>query len=191
MTFEEFLAWNPESGRAEWVDGEVVLVSPASGDHQFLVIFLVELLAPIIRARGLGLLLTAPFLMRLPNRPSGREPDILFLATEHAARYKQTFLDGPADLVIEIISPDSETRDRADKLREYEEAGIPEYWMFDPVRRDAYFFLLGDDGHYHLAVADKDGIFASRVLSGFRLRVDWLWRRPLPDPVEALRELPA
>jgi hypothetical protein len=63
--------------------------------------------------------------------------------------------------------------------------------MFDQLRRDAFFFLLGDDGRYHLTVADRDGIYRSRILPGFLLRVDWLWRRPLPDPAEALRELPS
>lgn len=191
MTFEEFMAWDPETGRAEWVDGEVVLMSPASFDHQLLVFFLAKLLDAFVEPRGLGQVVIAPFLMRLANRPSGREPDILFVAAEHADRIKPTYLDGPADLVVEVLSPDSETRDRVDKLQEYEAAKIPEYWQVDLLRKDAYFFLLGEDGRYHLNVADTDGIYRSRAIEGFRLRVDWLWRRPLPKLEDALRELPA
>jgi Uma2 family endonuclease len=191
MTFDEFMAWDPETGRAEWVNGEVILVAPAAAEHQDLVVFLIWLLADYIVPRRLGRLFSAPFLMRLPNRPSGREPDLLFIAAEHADRVKSTYRDGPADLVIEVLSPDSERRDRVDKLQEYEAAGIPEYWLFDPLRKDAFFFLLGEDGRYHLSVADQDGIYCSRVLDGFRLKVDWLWRRPLPALANALAELPA
>ena len=56
------------------------------------------------------------------------------------------YLDGPADLAIEIISPESEARDLVDKLNEYEAAKIPEYWVIDWMRRNALFFLLGEDG---------------------------------------------
>jgi len=189
MTFEEFLTWGPESGRAEWVDGEVELVSPSNIRHQLLIFFLAKLIDAFAEPRGLGQVVLAPFLMRLEHRPSGREPDILFVAADHADRIKTTYLDGPADLVIEVLSPESETRDRVDKLQEYEAARIPEYWMFDTLRKDAFFFRLGEDGRYHLAVADQDGIYRSRVLEGFRLKVDWLWRQPLPPLAEALREL--
>ena len=190
MTFEEFMAWDPESGRAEWVNGEVVLVSPASLGHQHLIFFLAKLLDAFVEPRGLGQIIMAPFLMRLAQKPSGREPDIMFVATEHVDRLTETSLNGPADLVVEVLSPDSETRDRVDKLQEYEAAQIPEYWIFDRLRSEAFFFRLGTDGRYHLAPVDQDGIYHSQLLEGFRLRVDWLWRRPLPTLAEALRELP-
>jgi len=190
MTFDEFMAWDPECGRAEWVNGEVVLVSPASLGHQLFIFFLAKLLDPFVEPRALGQVIMAPFLMRLAQKPSGREPDIMFIAAEHFDRLTETCLNGPADLVVEVLSPDSEIRDRVDKLQEYEEAGIPEYWLFDRLRSEAFFFRLGADGRYHLAPADQDGIYHSQVLEGFRLRVDWLWRQPLPTLSEALRELP-
>ena len=72
----------------------------------------------IALAKELGLILTAPFLMKLDVRPSGREPDIIFIAREHSALLKNVFLDGPADLAVEVVSPDSQTRDRRDKFHE-------------------------------------------------------------------------
>ena len=83
MTFDEFMAWDPESGRAEWVDGEVIFVSPASSDHQLIFVFLIQLLGNFVGTHRLGVLYAAPFLMRLANRPSGREPDVLFVSNEH------------------------------------------------------------------------------------------------------------
>ncbi len=191
MTFNEFMAWDPESGRAEWVDGQVIWIPPSTSDHQLLLGFVARLVAGFDESERLGEVIIAPFVMWLPRTPSAREPDILYVASEHLDRLKETHLDGPADLVIEIVLPDSQTRDLVEKLNEYEAAKIPEYWVLDRLRQNAYFYLLGEDGHYHLTHADDDGIYRSRVIEGFRLRVDWLWRQPLLKLADALRELPA
>ena len=81
LSYEEFLAWCDEDSWAEWVDGEVVMVSPASNRHQDIVGFLVTVLGIYVQARDLGTVLTAPFQMRLAELRRGREPDLLFIVT--------------------------------------------------------------------------------------------------------------
>ena len=189
MSYEEFLAWCDEDTWAEWVDGEVEMVSPATTQHQLLKKLLVGVLDGWAQHHALGIVLDAPFQMRLANRPSGREPDVLFVANEHHDRMKATFLDGPADLVVEIISPESIGRDRGDKFVEYEAAGVREYWLIDPERQQAEFYLLGADRRYHVMGVGANGIFRSQVVDGFWLRVAWLWQDPLPKVVDVLREL--
>jgi Uma2 family endonuclease len=81
MTYEEFLAWY-DGSHAEWVDGEVILMTPVSTQHQLLLSFLAALIQHWVEAAQLGLVLTAPFQMKLSFRPSGREPDVLFIARE-------------------------------------------------------------------------------------------------------------
>src|SRR5690348_9431773 len=98
MTYEEFLEWADEDTWAEWVDGEVIMMSPVSLAHQRLVDFLAALLQFFVEAKQTGLILTAPFQMKLSIRPSGREPDIIFIARERVALLKDVYLDGPADL---------------------------------------------------------------------------------------------
>lgn len=61
-------------------------------------------------ARGLGEVVSAPFPMKTRPELSGREPDLLFVAKEHLGHLKETYLDGPADLVVEITSPKSGER---------------------------------------------------------------------------------
>src|SRR3989442_10556167 len=80
MTYEEFLEWADEDTWAEWVDGEVIILSPASRMHQSLNRFLTMSLGAFIEAYDLGQLLFAPFLMKLSTRPSGREPDLIFIS---------------------------------------------------------------------------------------------------------------
>jgi Uma2 family endonuclease len=180
VSFEEFLASSDEGSWAEWVDGEIVPMSPASLEHQRLLRFLLDLLGWFTDSRGLGEVIFAPFVMKLASRPSGREPDLLFVATANRERLRETHLDGPADLVVEIVSPESEERDRGAKFVEYEAGGVPEYWLVDPTRQEAYFYQRGADGLYHLRPLDAEGRYYSGVLSGFWLRPTWLWQRPLP-----------
>jgi len=189
LSFEEFLAWCDEDTWAEWVDGRVVMVSPASRRHQDLADFLTSILRIYVESRGLGSVLSAPFLMRLPNIPSGREPDVLFVATARNDRLKETYLDGPADLVVEIVSPESRLRDRGEKFAEYELGGVPEYWIVDPELRRADFYRLDSQGRYRLAEPDAGGRYASAVIPGLWLQVEWLWQEPLPPVLTVLREL--
>ncbi len=186
MTYEEFLAWADEDTLAEWVDGEVVMYSPASDRHQDVVRFLTAVLSVFAEIRDLGVIRPAPFQMRLAD--SGREPDLLFVAADHLARLKETYLDGPADLVVEIVSPESAGRDRGDKFYEYARGGVPEYWLIDPEMEWAEFYQL-EEGRYRVAFSGKEGRYEALVLPGFWLRVEWLWQEPLPKVLDVLREL--
>jgi Uma2 family endonuclease len=188
MTYEEFLAWADEDTWAEWVNGKVVILTPASNRHQLLVGFLIHLFQHFVEAHQLGVVLTAPFQMKLGPDLPGREPDVLFIAREHLDRLQNAYLDGPADLVVEIISRDSRARDRGEKFYEYEQGGVREYWLLDYLRRQAEFYQLGSDGIYRSMPVDAAGIYRSTVLNGLWLKVDWLWQEPLPLLLNVLRE---
>lgn len=189
LSYEEFLNWCDEDTWAEWVDGEVVMVSPASDRHQDISDFLTTVLRLYIETRGLGIVRSAPFQMYLAQLHRGREPDLLFIAREHQHLLKETYLDGPADLVIEIISPESRLRDRGEKRAEYEAAGVREYWLLDPERKEADFYRLDERGRYRLIELQEQGSYRSEVLSGFWLKPDWLWQEPLPSPIKILTQI--
>lgn len=188
MTYKEFLAWCDEDTWAEWVDGEVIVLTPASKRHQQLADFLTKVLGTFVEARGLGAVLSAPFQMKTGPELPGREPDILFVAKGHLKRLKDTYLDGPADLVIEITSPESGERDRRKKFYEYEAGGVREYWLIDPDRQQAEFYQI-EEGRYRLVYPDAEGVYRSEVVVGFWLSVDRLWQEPLPSSVRAVAEI--
>jgi Uma2 family endonuclease len=125
--------------------------------------------------------------MKLEN--SARLPDFSFVSTARLSIVQERFLDGPVDVAVEVISPWSVTRDRRDKLREYEQAGVQEYWLIDPERERCDFFVLGADGHFAIAPVEDNGVYRSRLIEGFYLRVEWLWQPELPDPLDLLLEL--
>ncbi len=187
ITYEEFLERDGENQHVEWVDGEVIEMSPISDRHEDLSGFLKPLLRHFVEAHQLGIVRGEPFQMKPALSLPGRAPDIFFVATAHLDRLKKTYLEGPADLVVEIISPESQSRDRGDKFFEYEAGGIPEYWLLDPVRQQAEFYQLGSDGVYRPAALDSQGRYYSAVLPGLWLQVDWLWQTPLPPLLSVLK----
>ncbi len=177
ISYEQFLEWLDEDTWAEWVDGEVRLVSPVGGEHQDVALFLLRLISEFVEARGLGVVRYEPFQMKTGEMLPGRSPDILFVASEHLHRLRETYLDGPADLVVEVVSEESRARDRGDKFVEYEHGGVREYWVVDPIRKQAEFYVL-QEGTYYPVLFGSTGVYRSTVLPGFWLRVEWLWQRP-------------
>jgi len=190
MSFEEFLAWCGEDTWAEWVDGEVIVLTPAERKHQEIKGFLYGLIREFLHYRVGGQVLDAPFLVRLPEPlRRGREPDILYVSNESASLLKETYCDGAPDLIVEVTSPESLARDRGEKYVEYEAAGVKEYWLVDPDRQQAEFYRLGENKRYRSILPSEQGIFTSEVLPGFRLKLDWLWREPSPSVVTCLKEM--
>jgi len=187
LTFEEFMEWH-DGTWAEWVDGEVIMASPASMQHQLIGSLIEKILSIYVETHDLGLVFRAPFSMRLREVARLREPDLIFVRKDRAHLLTKTYLDGPANLAVEIISPESIGRDRGEKFVEYERVGIKEYWLIDPERQTAEFYELGSDGRYHPASLES-GIYHSQVVPGFWLRVEWLWQSPQPPTLELLREL--
>jgi Uma2 family endonuclease len=189
MTYEEFLEWADEDTHAEWVNGEVVYMSPVSRAHQRVTLFLAALMQHLLERRGLGgLILAGPFQMKTGPDLPGREPDVIYIAGDHVERCQPNHLRGPGDLVVEVISPESRTRDRVEKLSEYEEGGVREYWLIDPVRKQAEFHVLGEDGRYRRQAVEEDGVYRSRVLEGFWIRLEWLFRETPPPLLDVLKE---
>ncbi|MCL6448184.1 MAG: Uma2 family endonuclease [Armatimonadetes bacterium] len=190
LTFEEFLAWCDEDTWAEWVDGEVVVMTPAATKHQQIKGFLYSFLREFLHLKKVGQVLDAPFLVRLPGVLSrGREPDIFFAGNEKLSLLKETYFDGAPDVIVEIVSPESLARDRGEKYVEYEAAGVKEYWLIDPDRQQAEFYRLAENGRYRTIPPDEKGIYRSAAIPGFSLQVGWLWQEPLPSVVVCLREL--
>lgn len=183
MTFEEFLRSPYE--RAEWVDGEVFELSPENLEHSGLLGFLQPLLRIYAERYDLGWVLSG-FLMKTGPHLAGRVPDVLFLAREHEDRIRGNHIDGPADLAVEIVSPESTTRDREIKRREYEEGGVREYWLVDPIEERATFLFL-EGGRYRPLAIDAEGRVHSRVLPGLWIRPEWLLQEPRLKVLDILR----
>ena len=142
VSFEQYIEWLDEDTRAEWVNGRIeIMASPAAINHQNIAIFLDRVLGIYIESHDLGQLIFAPYVMRMAAIARGREPDLIFVRKDRAHLITRHYLDGPADLAIEIVSPESRKRDRKVKFAEYQIAGISEYWLIAEVALRRFLFL--------------------------------------------------
>lgn len=180
VDFETFLR-DYAGQHAEWVNGKVFLMPPSMEDHNLLVQFLGTFFKCYCETTGDGDVRIENFSMKLPAGGPAREPDMLVVIAQNSHRLTPTYVDGPADLVIEIVSEESVGRDRGDKFKEYEAGGVTEYWIADPLRRESQFYVRGEDNRFHQRFPDEQGIYQSVVLPRLRLDVQMLYRTPLPS----------
>ncbi len=188
ITFEQFLEWLDEETHAEWVEGEVRVMSPVSDAHADLNDLLRAIVRLFVEEKGLGMVRSEPFLIRLGEGMPAYSPDLFFVSIPRLHLMRSNFFDGAPDLVVEIISPESRARDRGEKFENYEKAGVREYWLIDPERRRAEFYHLGEDGFYEPMPVDEQGVVRSVELPGLWLKVSWFWQKPLPNVMDVLRE---
>ncbi|GAC1472455.1 MAG: Uma2 family endonuclease [Isosphaeraceae bacterium] len=191
LSEEEFVAWcvGHPGVRAEWVDGEISVMSPGSTEHVDLYGFLNAVMRGFVEQHDLGRVYGPELIARFRagERLLRRLPDVLFVSSTRLHLLRPTYLDGPPDLVVEIVSPESVARDWREKYLEYEAAGVREYWVIDPLTRNVE--ASRRVGEAFSRIVAVEGRVASEVLPGFFLRPDWLWREPLPKVRDVLRDL--
>lgn len=167
----------------EWIEGVVIKMAAASLNHNDLTGYLFQLLNAYFEVKPTGRVILQPFVMRLPAFPNRRrEPDLLVVLNTNPNNLMDTYMDGPADLCVEIVSEDSIERDHGDKFAEYEKGGVHEYWIIDPLRNECRFYLLNEHGRYLRQLEDAQGNYHPASLPGLILHVPTLWLQKLPGP---------
>jgi Uma2 family endonuclease len=117
-------------------------------------------------------------------------PDVFAVGPGQAPRLNDYYLDGPAELVIEVLLPGHETYDREVKARRYAAGGVAEYWLIDPHRQTAEFFRLAGD-QYQPCPLGADGKYRPASFPGLAFQPGLLWdgndwgRGPSPFSAEA------
>jgi Uma2 family endonuclease len=174
LSYAEFLKLPSGNQHIEWVNGEVVVLSAVTPVHERVSELVHSAIATYSQAENTGTVRRRPFQMKAGPGLPGRSPDVIFVAAENAGRLREAFLDGPADLVVEVMSEQSARIDCGEKYGEYQRAGVGEYWLIDPQKQQAEFYQLGPDGYFE-KVQLSDGVYHSKALKGFQLRESSLW----------------
>lgn len=182
--FEKW-ALRQENLRVEWVDGEVIFMAPTNEDHADTVDWLFTLLKMYVEEHNLGKLRQTEFMVRLPQRR--RLPDIFFVSQANKGKFTKTYFQGAPDLAVEVVSPDSVSRDWREKYLEYQDAGVREYWIIDHGFQTAEFYQLKRGKYQPLPVTK--GVLKSLAVPGFWFKVEWLWTVPPLPVLKLAREI--
>ena len=168
---EEYLML-PDNRLTEYSHGRLEVLPMPSFAHQLIVMLLYRMLHAYVANQNLGYAVIAPMRIQL-WQGKYREPDVAFMLRANRARIHQQYWDG-ADLVMEVVSPDDPLRDAETKRREYAQAGIPEYWLVDPIVGTITVFVLPANANSY----DVHGVYASGetaasvLLAGFTVDVE-------------------
>ena len=104
----------------------------------------------------------------------------------------QDWVRGAPDLVVEILSPTTESRDRGIKLKTYARFGVREYWIVDPVAQAIEVYRLTAEGFHFAATCAKGKTIETPLLPGFSLPVARFSNPKLPDlPIDCRTSFPA
>lgn len=133
-SWEEYEAID-DARRFEMLDGEVFEITPPTILHQSIIMLLGLLVGGFVRANGLGKVYPAPVALRPDPHSDWAEPDLVWVGRDSAAVTDERWIEGAADLVVEVVSRSSTRRDRVVKKSLYARWGVRHYWIVDPLRR--------------------------------------------------------
>jgi Uma2 family endonuclease len=178
FTQEEFRTWldrlpASDINHYELIRGRIVMSPPAGWPHGGVGANIVHAFIDHVRPRGTGRVFDSSAGYDLPSGDT-LEPDVSFISSSRFAAgpapVRGQFLRIVPDLVVEILSPSSLSRDRVEKAEIYAQNGVDEYWIVDSKRREITL-LFREGAIFGAPKLLRDGAIPSRVLEGFRSTV--------------------
>jgi Uma2 family endonuclease len=172
-TYESYRRLPNDGQRYEVIRGHLYVTPAPAYNHQFAVWQLSRLIGNFVVEKDLGVILLAPFDIRLPGGiASPVQPDLAFVRTANQPRPGDGSFKGIPDLVVEVLSPGTRRFDRTIKLAAYRDAGVPEIWFADPMPRRFQVLALSSDRKYVEQGSFGPGeVVTSDVLPGLQLEV--------------------
>ena len=163
LTWDDIKSLPESHGRTEIVEGELIMSPTAGSRHQQICSLLGVELILHVRSRELGVLFSSPMHVILA-RHTHYEPDLCFVSAQSRSMIQDAYIDGPPDLIIEVISESNRSHDTVVKFRDYARFGVREYWLADPRENLISTWQLQGDHYELLGRAAPGGRVTSRVL---------------------------
>jgi Uma2 family endonuclease len=169
VTFEDWLRYPDDGKLYEILEGELAVSPPPTFRHQRIGRKLLRALDTYFEERASGEVFYAPVGVRL-SEDTVLEPDLVGILREHLDRIvEERYLDGAPDLVVEILSPGTAGRDLGAKRALYEHAGVPEYWIVDPIAATILVLTLRASAYREAGLYRRDQTLLSPLLAGLEI----------------------
>lgn len=173
FTYQDYL-WLPEDKRWEVLGGDLAMVPAPSWSHQTILKRLFRILDEHVTARGLGEVMFAPLDVVL-SEEDVVQPDLLYIARDRLAIVTHRGVEGPPDLVVEVLSEGTRERDRVIKRKLYAKYGVQEYWLVDPDAKTVEVLRLGESGYETEQVYPRTSTLRSPLLQDLALLLEALF----------------
>ena len=184
-TYSDYLSWQFQE-RVELIMGKIFKMSPApTSKHQHVVSVLNATIYQFLKGKSCRVF-PAPFDVILPIQNVNNnvvQPDVTVICNPEIITEKGC--EGVPDLVVEVISTSSVTRDLHEKYKLYELAGIKEYWVVHPQDKTLIIFVLSANRHYQTSKPLTRGDSAtSTILHGLTIDLNELFLDLVNEPEE-------
>ncbi len=173
FTYKDYIN-TPEDKRYELLDGDLIMVPSPSVEHQRILIRLTLYLVDFVAEGQLGEVLVAPCDVVLSDYDV-LQPDIMFISKDRAYIIAPGSIRGAPDLVVEILSPSTEQRDRTAKSTIYARHGVREFWLVSPEERSVEVLSLEAEGYVRARIYKVEDSLSSPLLQGLSLPVKSLF----------------
>ena len=160
----------PEDKRYEILDGELCVVPAPNIRHQTIGLKFKVALHRHVENSALGLILDAPCDIVL-SQENVVQPDVIFVSSERLSIVGAANISGPPDLVIEILSPGTRTRDLEIKRKLYARFGVREYWIIDPDAETVEVLCWTEAGYRTEALVSRAGTLGSPLFPDLNLNL--------------------
>ena len=169
VTAEELQRSPDDDYRYELVSGRVIRMSPVGFDHGRVVMQVGALLHQYLQRHPLGVVVTEVGFKLASNPDTVRGPDIAFIHNDRVPpRGTRGFVNGPPDLVIEVLSPDDRSGIR-EKTNEYLTRGVLMVVVIDPDEKTVTAHSL--DAPARAIQSEDDVLDLGGVIPGFSFRL--------------------
>lgn len=177
LTYDDYIALPEDGPRHELYEGELVVMPPPTPDHQAIIVNLFIALAGHVWRHGLGDVSPAPIDVIL-SRITVVQPDLVYVEASRHAIVGEGAIEATPTLVVEVLSPSTEARDRGVKRALYARYGVPFYWVADPAARDVQVLRLSGESYEVVAKLDETAPRSLPPLPGLALDPAALWPAP-------------
>jgi Uma2 family endonuclease len=174
-TYDDLQAMPDDGNRYELIHGEIVMSPAPKPKHQAVIGNLYVRLREHLTAQRMGMALFSPVDVRLSPH-SVVEPAIVVMLRKNVGRIGEELVDGPPDVVVEVLSPSNRAQDLVRKAALYAEHGVPEYWIVD-LEAEAVAVHVLVDGMYQ-PYAPDEMLAVSSILTGFAVAPAELFAEP-------------
>jgi Uma2 family endonuclease len=182
---EQFWEIANEDANFELIDGVLVIHSPASTEHEQIFHYLSQLFSIFIDEPKKGQVLGSRLVMRLSEKWNP-EPDLMVIMPENYSKIETTRINGPADIVVEILSDSTRDLDLNKKIPQYLTSGVKEIWVIDPSEKIISIYNQASRRIYNNPESDTE--IQSEIIKEIKIFEKWIWHRSSFPAVKIIKD---